>query len=209
MASDYDHTAEVEVRVPSTGVHLFAHGVLRRARSERGLTIRDLSLLLDVSPQAATAWEQGKSAPSPRHLRELAAVLRITADDLLRTPLNEADSREPARASRPERHRGRQGRRYPPKCAFGDRTRLPETPGSARRRTGLDVRPRQGGHRAGVATGPGRRDTPRRKVKFSSSSHKYRSHKSTCDRIRCRTVNTRISVALARVNAARTSIPNR
>jgi transcriptional regulator with XRE-family HTH domain len=91
MASDYDHTAEVEVRVPSTGVHLFAHGVLRRARSERGLTIRDLSLLLDVSPQAATAWEQGKSAPSPRHLRELAAVLRITADDLLRTPLNEAD----------------------------------------------------------------------------------------------------------------------
>jgi DNA-binding XRE family transcriptional regulator len=78
MASDYDHTAEVEVRVPSTGVHLFAHGVLRRARSERGLTIRDLSLLLDVSPQAATACE-------------LAAVLRITADDLLRTPLNEAD----------------------------------------------------------------------------------------------------------------------
>jgi transcriptional regulator with XRE-family HTH domain len=91
MASDNDLTAEVEVRMPSTGVHLFAHGVLRRVRSERGLTIRDLSLLLDVSPQAATAWEQGKSTPSPSHLRRLAEVLRISTDDLLRTPLNEAD----------------------------------------------------------------------------------------------------------------------
>ena len=91
MASDNDLTSEVEVRMPSTGVHLFAHGVLRRVRSERGLTIRDLSLLLDVSPQAATAWEQGKSTPSPGHLRKLAEVLRISTDDLLRTPLNEAD----------------------------------------------------------------------------------------------------------------------
>ena len=91
MASDYDLTSEVEVRMPSTGVHLFAHGVLRRVRSERGLTIRDLSLLLDVSPQAATAWEQGKSTPSPGHLRKLAEVLKISTDDLLRTPLNEAD----------------------------------------------------------------------------------------------------------------------
>ncbi len=91
MASDYDLTSEVEVRMPSTGVHLFAHGVLRRVRSERGLTIRDLSLLLDVSPQAATAWEQGRSTPSPGHLRKLAEVLRISTDDLLRTPLNEAD----------------------------------------------------------------------------------------------------------------------
>ncbi|HET6209443.1 MAG TPA: helix-turn-helix transcriptional regulator [Jatrophihabitans sp.] len=91
MATDYELTSEVEVRMPSTGVHLFAHGVLRRVRSERGLTIRDLSLLLDVSAQAATAWEQGRSTPSPGHLRSLAEVLRISTDDLLRTPLNEAD----------------------------------------------------------------------------------------------------------------------
>ena len=91
MASNYDFAAEVGVRMPSTGVHLFAHGVLRRARSERGLTIRDLALLLEVSPQAATAWEQGKSAPSPGHLGKLAEVLRISTDDLLRIPLNEAN----------------------------------------------------------------------------------------------------------------------
>ena len=91
MASNYDFTAEMGVRMPSTGVHLFAHGVLRRARSERGLTIRDLALLLDVSPQAATAWEQGKSSPSPGHLGKLAEVLGISTDDLLRTPLNQAD----------------------------------------------------------------------------------------------------------------------
>lgn len=73
------------------GVHQFAPGAAKVARSKRGLTLDELALLLDCSAQTVSAWEAGNSAPSPRHLVTLADALGVHVDDLLRGPANRAD----------------------------------------------------------------------------------------------------------------------
>lgn len=77
--------------MPAGGTHGFSPGYLRRARSERDISLRDLALLLDLSTQAVTAWERGTSSPSPKHLAALAEVLRVSVDDLIRIPITEAE----------------------------------------------------------------------------------------------------------------------
>jgi len=91
MTSDSTGHSREEERMPSGGVRGFAPGVVRRARSERGLSLRELAALLDLSVQAVTAWEQGRSTPAPRHFLALAKALHVTVDDLIRIPITEAD----------------------------------------------------------------------------------------------------------------------
>lgn len=60
-------------------------------RESRGLSVRELAAVLDLSIQAVTAWERRQSTPSPRHLRSLASALGVTIDDLTSTPADQAD----------------------------------------------------------------------------------------------------------------------
>lgn len=91
MNGDNDNRLVREDRVPAGGVHQFASGAAKVARSRRGLTLNDLALLLGCSAQTVSVWEAGKSSPSPRHLVALAAALDVHVDDLIRGPANLAD----------------------------------------------------------------------------------------------------------------------
>lgn len=91
MAGDNDTELVPEDRVPAGGVHQFASGAAKVARSKRGLTLNELALLVDCSAPTVSAWEGGRSSPNPRHLAKLAEVLGVHVDDLLRVPANRAD----------------------------------------------------------------------------------------------------------------------
>lgn len=53
---------------------------LRYARLVRGLTQFDLAMCLPlpVHEQTVGSWERGESEPRPRHLKNLAAALKVT-----------------------------------------------------------------------------------------------------------------------------------
>lgn len=90
MTFDSTDRGRQEERMPASGIRNFAPGVMRHARSERKLTLRELAAVLDLSVQAVTAWEQGTSTPSPKHFVQLAKALRLSPDDLIRIPVSEA-----------------------------------------------------------------------------------------------------------------------
>lgn len=69
----------------------FVPDLTRSVRESRRLSVRELAVVLDLSIQAVTAWERGQSAPSPEHLRSLAAALDVRIDDLTSTPVGQAD----------------------------------------------------------------------------------------------------------------------
>ena len=57
---------------------------LQRARSECGLSQRQLAVALGVSQASVSQWITGQSAPKPRRLAELERVLRLTPNALAR-----------------------------------------------------------------------------------------------------------------------------
>ena len=54
----------------------------RVLRARRGLTVRELGKLADVSPSLITLFEQGKRVPSQETLEALARGLRCDIDAL-------------------------------------------------------------------------------------------------------------------------------
>jgi transcriptional regulator with XRE-family HTH domain len=57
---------------------------LQRARSECGLSQRQLAAALGVSQASVSQWVTGQSAPKPRRITELERVLRLTPNTLAR-----------------------------------------------------------------------------------------------------------------------------
>lgn len=64
----------------------FSGARLRRFRLERGLTGDELADAAEVSYQAVSAWETGRSAPTPHLLARVARVLHVTIADLVAIP---------------------------------------------------------------------------------------------------------------------------
>ena len=58
-------------------------GFIAEKRRQHGLTQQWLAGRLSISFQAASKWENGTASPSIEQPAELAAVLRVTADELL------------------------------------------------------------------------------------------------------------------------------
>ena len=52
-------------------------------RRNRGWTQAQLAKAMNVSPQAVSKWERGKTFPDPLFLDELAAALHCSIDELL------------------------------------------------------------------------------------------------------------------------------
>jgi len=69
------------------------------ARTRAGLTQREVSELLGVSPHAVWCWEAGKTKPSAEHLVELASRCQVSTDSLLGREVVEAELLDEAEAS--------------------------------------------------------------------------------------------------------------
>lgn len=71
--------------IPFPVIDLAATGRnIQRLREERGLTVRDLQAYFGFEePQAIYKWQKGKSLPTVDNLYALAALLRVTVDDIL------------------------------------------------------------------------------------------------------------------------------
>lgn len=70
---------------------------LQRARSECGLSQRELAAALGVSQASVSQWLTGQSAPKPVRIAELERVLRLAPNALARhlgySPSDEPDSK--------------------------------------------------------------------------------------------------------------------
>lgn len=70
---------------------------LQRARSECGLSQRELAAALGVSQASVSQWLTGQSAPKPGRIAELERVLRLPSNALARrlgySPSDEPDSK--------------------------------------------------------------------------------------------------------------------
>lgn len=64
---------------------------IREARTRAGLTQKEVSELLGVSPHAVWCWEAGKTKPSAEHLVELASRCQVSTDSLLGREVVEAE----------------------------------------------------------------------------------------------------------------------
>ena len=64
---------------------------IKDARLKAGLTQKQLSELVGVSPHAVWSWEAGKMKPTPEHLLELAYRCETSTDWLLGRDVVEAE----------------------------------------------------------------------------------------------------------------------
>lgn len=64
---------------------------IKEARTKTGLTQKQVSELLGVTPHAVWSWEAGKMKPTPEHLVELAYRCETSTDWLLGRDVVEAE----------------------------------------------------------------------------------------------------------------------
>lgn len=57
----------------------------KEARVKAGLTVRRVSIALDVSQTAVFSWENGTHSPETRRLPQIAKLYGCTVDELLGT----------------------------------------------------------------------------------------------------------------------------
>ncbi|WP_308776634.1 helix-turn-helix domain-containing protein, partial [uncultured Bilophila sp.] len=86
---------------PMTRKHLNIGGKIQARRKAMGLSQEDLAQLTGVSRQSVTKWETGQSAPDLDRLVELADVLGVSLDFLLREPPQTSSSSSSALSSPP------------------------------------------------------------------------------------------------------------
>lgn len=72
---------------------------IREARTRAGLTQKEVSDLLGVTPHAVWCWEAGKTKPSGEHLVEIASRCQVSTDWLLGREVVEAEILDEADAS--------------------------------------------------------------------------------------------------------------
>jgi transcriptional regulator with XRE-family HTH domain len=58
---------------------------IRRYRAARGFTQNELAILLSVSPQAVSRWENGQAFPDISMLTPIAKFLNVSIDELMGT----------------------------------------------------------------------------------------------------------------------------
>lgn len=73
-----------EIREEKTAVKASLGEVLRRYRTERGMTQEFVAESLGVSRQAVSKWEKGISDPSTSNLLALAKLYGVPAEELLK-----------------------------------------------------------------------------------------------------------------------------
>ena len=56
---------------------------IKTLREAKGLTQSDLARMLNVSRSSINAWEIGISAPSTKHIKELADIFKVSSDYIL------------------------------------------------------------------------------------------------------------------------------
>jgi transcriptional regulator with XRE-family HTH domain len=56
---------------------------IRQMRKSKGLSISQLSALINTSPSAISAWEEEKVSPSAASIRRMCQVVGVSADWLL------------------------------------------------------------------------------------------------------------------------------
>jgi len=56
---------------------------LRELRKEKGLTQKQVAILLNVVESCYANWEQGRTEPSISMLKALCTIFEISADELL------------------------------------------------------------------------------------------------------------------------------
>lgn len=56
---------------------------LKSIRKERGMTQKNVYELLQISPNGYASWEQGRTEPDIKSIRNLCKILRVSADYLL------------------------------------------------------------------------------------------------------------------------------
>lgn len=56
---------------------------IRQMRKSKGLSITQLSALINTSPSAISAWEEEKVSPSAASIRRMCQVVGVSADWLL------------------------------------------------------------------------------------------------------------------------------
>jgi transcriptional regulator with XRE-family HTH domain len=77
---------EDEVVMARQGMRGFSPAKLRRRRSDARFTLEQLALLSGVGQQTLSAWEAGKSEPTPHKLAAVAVALRVTIMDFSAIP---------------------------------------------------------------------------------------------------------------------------
>ncbi|MGB3328673.1 MAG: helix-turn-helix transcriptional regulator [Thermomicrobiales bacterium] len=55
---------------------------IRELRIDAGLTQLELANAIGVTPSAVYKWERGQTEPSATNLRDLAAALKVSMDDI-------------------------------------------------------------------------------------------------------------------------------
>ncbi|MGN0824774.1 MAG: helix-turn-helix domain-containing protein [Candidatus Coproplasma sp.] len=70
---------------------------IAKARREKGLTQREIADILGISNRTVSAWEQGRAYPDILSLSQLAEILGVTADEILKG--EKASSAEPVKSS--------------------------------------------------------------------------------------------------------------
>lgn len=86
---------------PMTRKHLNIGGKIQARRKAMGLSQEALAQLTGVSRQSVTKWETGQSAPDLDRLVELADVLGVSLDFLLREPPQASSSSSSSALSSP------------------------------------------------------------------------------------------------------------
>ncbi|MGN1373140.1 MAG: helix-turn-helix domain-containing protein [Candidatus Coproplasma sp.] len=70
---------------------------IAKARKEKGLTQREVADILGISNRTVSAWEQGRAYPDILSLYQLAEILGVTTDEILRG--EKAESPQPERGN--------------------------------------------------------------------------------------------------------------
>lgn len=70
---------------------------IAKARREKGLTQREIADILGISNRTVSAWEQGRAYPDILSLSQLAEILGVTADEILKG--EKANSAEPVKSN--------------------------------------------------------------------------------------------------------------
>ena len=67
---------------------MFFADTLKKLRSKRGITQKELALTLDVSERTVRKYESGEMQPSTDKLLQLASIFNVSVDYLLGKPVS-------------------------------------------------------------------------------------------------------------------------
>ncbi len=60
---------------------------LKNARKDKGLTQKQVAIMLDVVESCYANWEQGRTEPNVDFLRKLSNIFEVSLDDLIKNEI--------------------------------------------------------------------------------------------------------------------------